>query len=84
MLSWMMDEFIQWRKPYLLLSATCDEILSWMIECWMKNHLVSDSNYNIVNLQFPQKITRIANNVGLTYSVGDTILWLTISIEQDN
>ena len=30
------DEFIHWPKPYLLLSATCDEILSWMIEIWMK------------------------------------------------
>ena len=25
---------------------------------WMKNHLVSDSNYNIVNLLSPQKFTR--------------------------
>jgi hypothetical protein len=32
------------------LSATCDEILSWMIEILMKNHLVSDSNYNTVTL----------------------------------
>ena len=28
----------------------CDEILSWMIDIWMKNHLISDSNCNIVNL----------------------------------
>jgi hypothetical protein len=49
-LSWMMDKFIHWPKPYLLWSATCDEILSWMIEIWMKNHLVSDSNWNTVNL----------------------------------
>ena len=26
----------------------------------------------------------MTNNVGLTYSVGDTILRFTISIEQDN
>ena len=45
-----MMEFIHWPKPYLLLSATCDEILSWVIENWMQNHLVSDINYNIVNL----------------------------------
>ena len=31
-LSWMMDKFINCPKPYLLLSGTCDEILSWMIE----------------------------------------------------
>ena len=29
---------------------TCDEILSWKIEIWMKNHFVSDSNGNTVNL----------------------------------
>ena len=52
-----MDEFIHWPKPYLLLSTTCDEILSRMIEIWMKNHLVSDSdyNYNTINLQSPPK-----------------------------
>jgi hypothetical protein len=32
------------------LSPTCDEILSWMVEIWMKNHLVSDNNYNTINL----------------------------------
>ena len=26
----------------------------------------------------------MTNNVGLTFSVGDTIMWFTISIEQDN
>ena len=45
-----MDEFIYWQKPCLLLSATCDETLSWMIEIWMKNHLVSDNNYDNVDL----------------------------------
>ena len=48
----MMDEFIHWPKPYLLLSATCDEILSWTIEIWMKNTLISDNNCNIVNLSW--------------------------------
>ena len=32
----MMDAFIHWPKPYLLLPTTCDEILSWMIEIWME------------------------------------------------
>ena len=41
-----MDEFIHWPKPYLLLLATCDEILSWMIKIWMKNHSVSDNDHN--------------------------------------
>jgi hypothetical protein len=34
-----MDEFIHWPKPYLLLSATYDEILSWMNERWMEKPL---------------------------------------------
>ena len=42
-------------KSYLLSLATHDEILSWMIESWMKDHLVSDRNCNTVNLQTPPK-----------------------------
>jgi hypothetical protein len=49
-MSWMVDEFIHWPKPYILLSATCDEILSRVITIWMKTHLVSDNNCNTVNL----------------------------------
>ena len=45
-----------WSKPDLRLSTTCDEILSWMIENWMKNHLVSDNICNTVKLQSPPKI----------------------------
>jgi hypothetical protein len=47
-----MSSFIG-AKPYLLLSATCDETLSRMVEIWMQNHLVSDGNCNIVNLEPP-------------------------------
>ena len=49
MLSWMMDEFIHWPKPYLLLSTTCVEIVmdDWKLD---QNHLVIDSNCNSVNL----------------------------------
>jgi hypothetical protein len=32
----MMDDFIHRPKPDLLLSPTCDEVLPWMIEIWMK------------------------------------------------
>ena len=46
----------------------CDELLSWMIEIWMKNHLVSDRNCNIVNLQCP-------NNVRFTLSVGVQVVF---------
>ena len=79
-----MDEFIRWPKPYLLLSATCDEMLSWMVENWIKSHVVRDSNCNTVNPFSPQKLQGMTTNLGLTFSVGDTIPWFTISIEQDN
>ena len=49
-LSWMVHEFVHWPKPYLLMSATYDEILSWIAETWMKNYLISDSNCNTTNL----------------------------------
>ena len=70
MLSWMKDEFIHWPKSYLLLSPTCDDMLSWMIEFWIKNHLLSDSKYNTINLQSPKKLQGMTNNAGLTFSVG--------------
>ena len=42
------------KNPYLLLSATCDDMSSWMIESWMKIYfLVSDNNCNDVNRQSP-------------------------------
>jgi hypothetical protein len=44
----MIDEFARWPKPDLLLLATCVEILSWINEVWMENHLVRDDNCNIV------------------------------------
>ena len=45
-----MDEFTHQPKPYIILSATYDEILSWMIEIWMKHHLVSDTDCNTLSL----------------------------------
>lgn len=46
----MMNEFIYWPKPNLLLSTTSNGMLSHMIEIWMKNDLVSDNNCNVVVL----------------------------------
>lgn len=40
------------------LSATCDEIFSWMIGIRMTNHSVSDSNRNTVMYDPPKKIIR--------------------------
>ena len=45
------------QNHVFLLLATRHEILLWMIEIWMKSHLVSDSNCNIINLKFPPKNT---------------------------
>jgi hypothetical protein len=65
-LPWTMDEFIHMPKAYLLLSTTFDEILSWIIEIWMKMPLVSDNNGNTVNSIIPQKnLQRMTNDVGL-------------------
>ena len=65
----MDDEFIYWRKLYLLLSA--------------KFNLVSDNNHNSENYN-PQNLQVLKNNVALkTFSVGETIPQFTISIEQD-
>ena len=41
----------------------CIEVLSWMIEIWMNDHLVSDDNCNIVNLKCPVLFTRMTSNV---------------------
>ena len=46
----MIDEIIDWPKPYILLSTTCDENFSCTIEIWIKKHLESDSNYNTINM----------------------------------
>ena len=35
--------------PFVILNV-CNEILSRMVELWMKNHLVSDKNCNIERL----------------------------------
>ena len=70
-MSCVMVEFIHWEKFHILLTTTCDEILSWMIKIWLKIHLVSDSKCNYVNLYgIPKQIfSRMTNNVGLTLSV---------------
>ena len=75
----MVDEFIRWPKPYLLSWATCDEILSWMIE-------ISNDKYAKLQKFNSSKILQgMANNVGLTLSdVGDTTPCFTNSSEQDN
>jgi hypothetical protein len=83
---WMIHEFIHWSKPCLLLLATCDKVLSWIIEVWMKNRLVNGNNCNTIDLVSPKNWQGMTNNVGLAFSVGDSTLYcgLTISIEQGN
>ena len=54
--SWMVDEFIHWPKPYFLLRDFWWKIVmdAWYLD---KNHLVSDSNCNNVNLYPPKILT---------------------------
>ena len=50
----------------------------------MEIHLISAGNWQTVNLLSPKDSQGMTNNVGLTFSVGDTTPQFTISIEQDN
>ena len=51
----------------------CDEIFSWMIDVWMKDHLVSDNNCNnVITSVIVQEMT---NNVELTLSFGDITIY---------
>ena len=64
----MMDEFIRWPEPYLLCQPTCDGMLSWMIENWMKKPLgkwrvLQHCKYEIP----PKNLQAMGNNVGLTF-----------------
>ena len=63
---------------------SCQQFLMKMIEIWMKIHLVSDSNCSTVIYNTPDKLQGMINNIGLTFSVGDTTPRFTISIEQHN
>ena len=46
---WNFDDFhaIQILNQNLVYSALCNEMMSWMIETWMENHLVRDNNCNL-------------------------------------
>ena len=51
----------------------CNEILLWMTEIWMKIHLVSDKNYNILKSTMPITFVHgMTDNVRFTSSVSDT------------
>jgi hypothetical protein len=57
---------------------SCQQLVMKLIvmddQLWMKNHLVSNNNNNIVYLESLKKnLQGMTNNVGLTLSVGDTI-----------
>ena len=69
---------MHWLKSYFPFSTTRDEILSLMIEIWMENCLVSDSNCNIVRPYYPQTLQGATNIVGLTFSVGETTTRFTM------
>ena len=74
-----MDKFAHWPKPDLLLLVTCVEILSWINEVWMENHLVSDDYCNIVN--YPLVFCFFNKEWQITLSVGDTTPQLVLHKE---
>ena len=45
---------------------------------------MTDSSYNIVNLQFPKRLQGMTNNVGVRFSVDDTTpLLITCCVNSD-
>ena len=74
--------FIEYIIIVALYTKSSNTIHHGIIHWW--NNLVSDNIYNNVNLQSPKTLQGMTNNVRLTFSVGDTTLWFTISIEQDD
>jgi hypothetical protein len=62
----------------------CNETLTWMIDIWMTNHLVSDNNCNIVNMNaqfFSYKEWQIVEDLDIVLVTLHRRL--TISIEKD-
>jgi hypothetical protein len=50
-----------------------NEILSQMIEIWMKINVVTDHSCNIEkNIQCLQFLLEMTNNIKFTFSIGDT------------
>jgi hypothetical protein len=71
------------QSPSLLLPTTPHEILSWIIDIEIENHLACDSNCNNKIYDPSKSLQGMRNNVGLTFIVGDPILRFRVSIEQD-
>ena len=52
---------------------SCVEALSWVIEVWKKDHLLSDGNLQRNTSLIPKNVYRgMTNIVGLTFSASDT------------
>ena len=54
-----------------------------MVEIWTKNHLISEYLQHCKSI-LSREISRMTNNVGLTFGVGDTIPQSTIGGERSN
>ena len=67
------------KNPYLLLSAIVMNYCHGPMDKWNLDDQPLVSNYNP-----PENFQGMTNNVGLTFSVGDTILQFTINIKQEN
>ena len=80
---WWMSSFIGQNPIFSCQQLVMKYYNEWLKFGW-KNHLGSDNNCNTINVWSPKKLQGITNNIGLTFSVGDTIPRYAISIEQDN
>jgi hypothetical protein len=68
--------------PYIKYYPLFVSFIGWL-RVWWKFHLVSDNDYNIVNMQAMYILQGPTNNVGLAFDVGDITPWVTITIERD-
>ena len=59
-------------KSHLLLSAACDEILSWTTESFIINYLVSNYIATLQTYNFPNVLQGSTSSVGIAFSVGVT------------
>jgi hypothetical protein len=76
------------QNPNLLLSARCDEYIV-VDDCNLDENSLQVGKWQLLqhNLYYynpPKHLQGMTNNVGLTFSVGDTIARFTISSELDH
>ena len=68
------------QSPILLLPTTLDEILSWIFDIQIENHLACDSNCNTKIYDPSKSLQGMRNNVGLTFV--DRFFWFGFQLRK--